>query len=153
MSSRDLSLAGTRPPLELPGYEAEKLLGRGAYGEVWVATDNNTGTVIMMEAARILKEVYPNPKRTIIIGLWNGEEQGLNGSRAFVADHPDIVENTQALFNQDNGTGRVANISMQGLAGVAPYMGKWMTSIPTRCVASIRKRSSYQARRIRYCVS
>lgn len=96
------------------------------------STDNNTGSVIMMEAARILKEVYPNPKRTILIGLWNGEEQGLIGSRAFVADHPDIVANTQALFNQDNGTGRVANISMQGLSGVAPFMGKWMTSIPTQ---------------------
>lgn len=95
------------------------------------ATDNNSGTVTMMEAARILQEVYPNPKRTILVALWNGEEQGLNGSRAFVADHPDIVENTQALFNQDNGTGRVANISMQGLAGVAPYMGKWMTAIPS----------------------
>ncbi len=96
------------------------------------ATDNNTGTVIMMEAARILKEVYPNPKRTILVALWNGEEQGLNGSRAFVADHPDIVEKTQALFNQDNGTGRVSNISMQGLTGVAPYVGGWMAALPTQ---------------------
>jgi Zn-dependent M28 family amino/carboxypeptidase len=96
------------------------------------ATDNNTGSVIMMEAARILTEAYPNPKRTILVGLWNGEEQGLNGSRAFVADHPDIVENIQALFNQDNGTGRVANISMQGLSGVAPYIGEWMTALPTQ---------------------
>jgi len=96
------------------------------------ATDNNSGSVIMMEAARILKEVYPNPKRTILVGLWNGEEQGLNGSRAFVADHPDIVEKTQALFNQDNGTGRVTNISMQGLSGVAPFIGKWMTALPTQ---------------------
>ena len=96
------------------------------------ATDNNSGSVTMMEAARILKEVYPNPKRTILVGLWNGEEQGLNGSRAFVADHPDIVGNTQALFNQDNGTGRVTNISMQGLAGVAPFVGSWMTSLPSQ---------------------
>ena len=86
----------------------------------------------MMEAARILKEVYPNPKRTILVGLWNGEEQGLNGSRAFVADHPDIVANIQALFNQDNGTGRVTNISMQGLTGVAPYMGEWMGILPSQ---------------------
>ncbi|MFC1575412.1 M20/M25/M40 family metallo-hydrolase [Gemmatimonadota bacterium] len=96
------------------------------------ATDNNSGTVIMMEAARILKEVYPNPKRTILVGLWNGEEQGLNGSRAFVADHPEIVANVQALFNQDNGTGRVTNISMQGLAGVAPFVAEWMTALPTQ---------------------
>jgi len=96
------------------------------------ATDNNSGSVTMMEAARILKKVYPNPKRTILVGLWNGEEQGLNGSRAFVADHPEIVENVQALFNQDNGTGRVTNISMQGLAEVAPFVADWMTALPTQ---------------------
>ena len=94
------------------------------------STDNGTGTVTMMEAMRILKKVYPNPKRTIIVALWNGEEQGLNGSRAFVADHPDIVENIQAVFNQDNGTGRVVNISMQGFTGVASYFGEWMTALP-----------------------
>jgi hypothetical protein len=94
------------------------------------STDNITGTVTMMEALRILKKVYPNPKRTIMVALWNGEEQGLNGSRAFVADHPEIVENIQAVFNQDNGTGRVVDISMQGLTGVAPYFGEWMTALP-----------------------
>jgi len=101
------------------------------------ATDNNSGSVTMMEAARILKKVYPNPKRTILVALWNGEEQGLNGSRAFVADHPEIVANVQALFNQDNGTGRVANISMQGLAGVAPFVGEWMTALPTQISGEI----------------
>ncbi len=94
------------------------------------STDNITGSVTMMEALRILKKVYPNPKRTILVALWNGEEQGLNGSRAFVADHPEIVEKTQAVFNQDNGTGRVVNISMQGFTGVASYVGKWITSLP-----------------------
>lgn len=94
------------------------------------STDNVTGTVTMMEALRILKKVYPNPKRTIMVALWNGEEQGLNGSRAFVADHPEIVKNIQAVFNQDNGTGRVVDISMQGLTGVASYFGEWMTLLP-----------------------
>lgn len=95
------------------------------------STDNITGSVTMMEAMRILKKVYPNPKRTIMVALWNGEEQGLNGSRAFVADHPEIVENIQAVFNQDNGTGRVVNVSMQGFTGVASYFGEWMTSLPS----------------------
>src|SRR5690606_33615054 len=67
------------------------------------ATDNGTGTIAMMEVARILKKVLPNPKRTILIGLWGSEEQGLNGSRAFVLDNPDIIEKTQAVFNLDNG--------------------------------------------------
>jgi len=68
------------------------------------ATDNGTGTLVMMEAMRILKKVYPNPKRTILVGHWGSEEQGLNGSRAFVEDHPEIVKNVQALFHQDKRT-------------------------------------------------
>ena len=95
------------------------------------ATDNATGSITMMEAARILKKVYPNPKRTIVVGLWSGEEQGLNGSRAFAADHPEIVQGLQALFNQDNGTGRVVNIGMQGLTKAGEFFGRWMTHIPT----------------------
>lgn len=94
------------------------------------STDNITGSVTMMEALRILKEAYPSPKRTIMVVLWNGEEQGLNGSRAFVADNPEIVENIQAVFNQDNGTGRVVNVSMQGFTGLASYFGEWMTALP-----------------------
>ena len=94
------------------------------------ATDNGTGTLTMMEAARVLKEVYPNPKRSIIIGLWGSEEQGLNGSRAFVADHPEIVEGIQAVFNQDNGTGRVVSISGQGFLHSYDYVGSWLREVP-----------------------
>ena len=90
------------------------------------ATDNGTGTITMMEATRILKKYYPNPKRTIIVGLWGSEEQGLNGSRAFVEDHPEIVKNIQALFNQDNGTGRVINFSGQGFLHSYDYLGRWL---------------------------
>lgn len=94
------------------------------------ATDNGTGTITMMEAARILKEVYPNPKRTIIVGLWGSEEQGLNGSRAYVEDNPEIVENIQAVFNQDNGTGRVVNISGQGFLHAYDFLGRWLNEVP-----------------------
>lgn len=94
------------------------------------ATDNGTGTITMMEAARILKKVYPNPKRTILIGLWGSEEQGLNGSRAFVEDHPEIVAGLQAAFNQDNGTGRVVNISGQGFLHAYDYIGRWLEAVP-----------------------
>jgi len=101
------------------------------------ATDNGTGTVTMMEAVRILSATYPTPKRTILVGHWNGEEQGLNGSRAFAADHPEVVEGLQALFNQDNGTGRVRTISMQGLTGVAPFFAGWFASIPSELTGEI----------------
>ena len=94
------------------------------------ATDNGTGTLVMMEALRILKKMYPNPKRTILVGHWGSEEQGLNGSRAFVEDHPEIVKNMQALFNQDNGTGRVVKISGQGFLHSYDYLGRWLAAVP-----------------------
>ncbi|WP_336514233.1 M20/M25/M40 family metallo-hydrolase [Pollutibacter soli] len=94
------------------------------------ATDNGTGTITMMEAARILKKLYPNPKRTILIGHWGSEEQGLNGSRAFVEDHPEIVQHIQVLFNQDNGTGRVVNLNGQGFLNSYDYLSRWLTQVP-----------------------
>jgi carboxypeptidase Q len=94
------------------------------------ATDNGTGTLVMMEAMRILRKVYPNPKRTILVGHWGSEEQGLNGSRAFVEDHPEVVNNLQALFNQDNGTGRVTTISGQGFLHAYDYLGRWLSKVP-----------------------
>jgi Zn-dependent M28 family amino/carboxypeptidase len=84
----------------------------------------------MMEAMRILKKVYPNPKRTILVGHWGSEEQGLNGSRGFVEDHPDIIKNMQALFNQDNGTGRVATIGGAGFLHSYDYVGRWLARVP-----------------------
>lgn len=94
------------------------------------ATDNGTGTLIMMEAMRILKKVYPNPKRTILVGHWGSEEQGLNGSRAFVEDHPEVVDHLQALFNQDNGTGRIVNISGQGFQHAGTFLSRWLSAVP-----------------------
>ena len=94
------------------------------------ATDNGTGTIVMMEAMRILKKRYPNPKRTILVGHWGSEEQGLNGSRAFVEDHPDIIKNIQAAFNQDNGTGRVVRLSGQGFLHAYDYLGRWLEAVP-----------------------
>jgi carboxypeptidase Q len=94
------------------------------------ATDNGTGTVTMLEAMRILKQVYPRPRRTIVVGHWGGEEQGLNGSRSFMADHPEIVKGLQALFNQDNGTGRVTRISGSGLTRSGEWWGRWLAKVP-----------------------
>jgi carboxypeptidase Q len=94
------------------------------------ATDNGTGTLVMMEAVRILKKLYPNPKRTILVGHWGSEEQGLNGSRAFVEDHPEIVKNIQAVFNQDNGTGRVVRLSGSGYLNSYEYLTRWLNAVP-----------------------
>jgi carboxypeptidase Q len=102
------------------------------------ATDNGTGTLTMMEAMRILKAIYPNPKRTILVGHWASEEQGLNGSRAFVEDHPEIVNKLQALFNQDNGTGRIANISGSGFQHSAEFIKRWLDGVPASMRDSIK---------------
>ncbi len=119
-------IRGTEKPEEYVMLSAHFDSWDGATG----ATDNGTGTVTMMEAMRILKKIYPNPKRTILVGHWGSEEQGLNGSRAFVEDHPEIVANLQVLFNQDNGTGRVINISGQGFLNSYDYIGRWLTKVP-----------------------
>lgn len=119
----------------IPGTElSDEYVVLSAHFDSWDgatgATDNGTGTITMLEAARILKKVYPNPKRTIIIGHWGSEEQGLNGSRAFVEDHPEVVAGLQALFNQDNGTGRVVQLSGQGFLHAYDYLNRWLTSVP-----------------------
>ena len=94
------------------------------------ATDNASGTVVMMEAMRILRSVYPAPRRTIVVGLWGGEEQGLNGSRAFAEDHPEVVAGLQALLNQDTGTGRIERISLQGFSEAEPFWRRWLGRLP-----------------------
>jgi hypothetical protein len=101
------TIRGTEKPDEYVMLSAHFDSWDGASG----ATDNGTGTLMAMEAMRILKLAYPRPKRTIMVGHWSSEEQGLNGSRAFATDHPEVLKGLQALFNQDNGTGRVQSIS------------------------------------------
>ena len=120
-------LPGTEKPNEFVMLSAHFDSWDGSSG----ATDNATGTVTMLEAMRILKQAYPRPKRTILVGHWGGEEQGLNGSRAFMADHPEIVRGLQALFNQDNGTGRVTTISTSGFPGAGEFFGRWLGRVPT----------------------
>jgi len=102
------------------------------------ATDNGTGTIAMMEVARILKKILPNPKRTILIGLWGSEEQGLNGSRSFVLDNPEIIENTQAVFNLDNGTGRVERINGSGFVHAYDFISRWMSAVPAHVTKDIK---------------
>lgn len=102
------------------------------------ATDNGTGVITVMEAARLLKKFYPNNKRTILICLWGGEEQGLNGSRAFVEDHPEIVKNTQAVFNFDSGTGRIVRIGGSGFEKSYDFLSRWLSQVPTYITEHIK---------------
>lgn len=95
------------------------------------ATDNGTGSLTMLEAFRLLATAYPKPKRTILVGHWTAEEHGLVGSRAFTEDHPEVVEGLQALFNQDNGTGRIQSINAAGLPNAGVHLREWLAKLPT----------------------
>ncbi len=102
------------------------------------ATDNGSGIITMMEVMRILKKVLPNPKRTILVGNWGSEEQGLNGSRAFVEDHPELHDNIQVVFNQDSGTGRISNLSGRGFLNSYQYLGDWLSQVPSEYKSDLK---------------
>lgn len=120
-------IRGTEKPDEYVVLSAHLDSWDGSSG----ATDNGTGTVTMLEAMRILKQVYPRPKRTIVAGHWIGEEQGEVGSRAFTEDHPEVIKGLQVLFNQDNGTGRITRITGAGLTNAAEHMSRWIALLPS----------------------
>lgn len=121
------TIRGTEKPDEYVMLSAHFDSWDGASG----ATDNGTGTLMAMEAMRILKQAYPRPRRTIMVGHWSSEEQGLNGSRAFASDHPEVLRGLQALFNQDNGTGRVQSLSSSGLTAIGPTLKRWWERLPS----------------------
>jgi carboxypeptidase Q len=128
------TIRGTEKPNEYILLSAHFDSWDGSQG----ATDNGTGTIMMMEAMRILKQAYPHPKRTIMVGHWPGEEQGLNGSRAFAYDHPEIVRAIQAGFNQDNGTGRIQTTSGVGLPDAGAHMQAWLAKLPQEFQQQVR---------------
>ena len=144
---------------EIPGTDRkDEVVMLGAHLDSWHAgtgaTDNGAGSIVMMEAVRILKALDIKPRRTIRIGLWSGEEEGLLGSQGYVEQHfgsrppsddpamknsptllrrdagPITVKPEQAkvsgYFNVDNGSGRIRGIYLQENAAVAPIFEAWM---------------------------
>lgn len=114
------------------------------------ATDNATGCAAMMEAMRILKTIGVRPRRTIRIGLWGGEEEGLLGSRAYVREHLADVTTMQlkpdhaklsAYFNSDNGTGRIRGVWLQGNVAVRPIFEEWIAPLHDLGVVALGPRS------------
>ena len=138
----DGRLAPTESPVyntvaELKGSEhADQYVVLSAHLDSWDAgsgaTDNGTGTIVMLEAMRLLKLYYPHPKRTIIAGHWSGEEQGDIGSTAFATDHPEVVKGLQVLFNQDNGTGQVDTIDTNGFLDAPAAFARWLSRMPAQ---------------------
>lgn len=127
-------LKGTELPNEYVMLSAHLDSWAGAEG----ATDNGTGTLTMLEAMRILKATYPQPRRTILVGHWGAEEEGAIGSRSFAEDHPDVLQNLQVLFNQDNGTWRIETIETQGLSQAGANVARWIAQVPAEIAGEIK---------------
>ena len=145
---------------EIPGTgpKRNEIVMIGAHLDSWHAgsgaNDNGAGVAVMMEAMRILKAVGARPNRTIRIGLWTGEEQGLLGSRAHVERHfarypepADPVERAlpvsmrtdkgrlqklpgyerfSVYFNLDNGSGKIRGVYGQENLAAAPIFESWL---------------------------
>lgn len=126
-------LKGTEKPDEYVVLSAHLDSWDGASG----ATDNGTGTIMMLEAMRLLKQAYPNPKRTILVGHWGGEEEGLIGSGAFAADHPEVIKGLQVALNQDNGTWRVEYLRMMGYTRAGEFFARWFSQVPSEIESQV----------------
>lgn len=146
----------------------------GGHLDSWIAgtgaTDNGAGTIVAMEAVRILKALDVKPRRTIRIALWTGEEQGLFGSKGYVTQHfgsaklstePDQVALPEflrravgqlevkpeqklisAYFNVDNGTGKIRGIYTQGNGAIAPIFAQWIAPLRDLGVSTITLRNT-----------
>lgn len=104
---------------ELPGVEKpDEVIILGGHLDSWDlgtgATDNGTGTMAVLEAARALKAAGVKPKRTIRFVLWTGEEEGLHGSKQYVKAHEKEMSKVSGVLVHDMGTGRVKSIGLQG---------------------------------------
>jgi Zn-dependent M28 family amino/carboxypeptidase len=126
-------IAGTDKKLK------DEIVMLGGHFDSWhagtSATDNAAGCAVAMEALRILKSIGFNPKRTIRIALWDAEEEGLIGSRAYVKNHffdlekkekKNEYEKLSAYFNYDNGGGKIRGIYAQGNLAVADIFREWL---------------------------
>jgi carboxypeptidase Q len=125
---------------ELPGTDkADEVVMLGAPFDSWHtgtgATDNAAGSAVMMEAMRLLKASGVKLRRTVRIGLWGGEEQGLLGSKEYIKAHYGDPATMQlkpehaklaGYFNVDNGTGLIRGVYLQGNEAVAPIFQAWM---------------------------
>jgi peptidase M28-like protein len=161
---------------EIPGTDPklkDQVVMVGGHLDSWIsgtgATDNAAGSVVAMEAVRILKALGIKPKRTIRIALWSGEEQGLFGSQGYVKqhfgtfaepEHPDPAstpsfmrqrgkltttkewETLDAYYNLDNGTGKVRGVYTQENYAIAPIFAQWIAPLNDLGVSTISFRNT-----------
>jgi Zn-dependent M28 family amino/carboxypeptidase len=135
---------------ELPGTDRkDEVVMLGAHFDSWHnatgATDNAGSSAVMLEAMRILKATGLPLRRTVRIGLWTGEEQGLIGSRAYVAEHFGTAQQPKAdhgkvsvYFNQDNGAGAIRGVWAQSNPAVVPIFDAWLRALDVNPATSAR---------------
>ncbi|MGB9609844.1 MAG: M20/M25/M40 family metallo-hydrolase [Bryobacteraceae bacterium] len=142
---------------EIPGLGKHKdeLVMLGAHFDTWHAgtgaTDNSAGSAVMLEVMRILKKLDLRLDRTVRLALWDGEEQGLLGSRGYVTKHfadratmktlPEY-EKFSAYFNVDNGGGRIRGIYLQGNEMCRPIFEAWFAPLRDLGVTTISIRNT-----------
>lgn len=162
---------------EIPGTDPklkDEVVMVGGHLDSWAsatgATDNGAGTVVAMEVMRILNALHVQPRRTIRVGLWTGEEEGEFGSYGYVKQHfgyvplstapdqlalPDFLrkpagpvelkpeqQKISGYFNVDNGTGKIRGIYLQENAAVRPIFAQWMAPLKDLGVTTITMRNT-----------
>ncbi|MGB7585733.1 MAG: M20/M25/M40 family metallo-hydrolase, partial [Terriglobales bacterium] len=162
---------------EIPGTDPQlkdELVMVGGHLDSWAAgtgaTDNGAGTVVAMEVMRILSALHVKPRRTIRVGLWTGEEEGLFGSRLYVKQHfgfvplstapdeakkPDWLrkpagplelkpdqQKVSGYFNLDNGSGKIRGIYLQENGAVAPIFAQWIEPLNDLGVTTLTLRDT-----------
>jgi len=162
---------------EIPGTDPklkDQVVMVGGHLDSWIsgtgATDNGAGSIVAMEAVRILKALDVKPKRTIRIALWSGEEEGLYGSQGYVKQHfgefapaktadtsgmPAFMsrargpltttkewEMLDAYYNLDNGTGKVRGVYTQGNYAIGPIFAQWIAPLADLGVTTITNRNT-----------
>jgi carboxypeptidase Q len=124
----------------IPGTtKPDEVVMIGGHFDSWIggtgATDNGAGAVVMIEVMRILKALHLKLDRTVRLGLWSGEEQGIYGSRAYVKEtfgDPATMQLKPAhakfsgYFNYDNGTGKIRGVYLQGNDAMRPVFEAWL---------------------------
>ena len=162
---------------EIPGTDPklkDEVVMVGGHLDSWAsgtgATDNGAGTVVALEVMRILNALKVQPRRTIRVGLWTGEEQGEFGSNGYVKQHfgyvplseapdqiklpdflrkpagPPVIKPEQAkisgYFNVDNGTGKIRGVYLQQNAAIAPIFEQWIAPLGDLGVSTITMRDT-----------
>jgi hypothetical protein len=124
---------------EIPGQDPslrDQVVLIGAHLDSWHtasgATDNADGAVAAMEAMRIINAIGTAPRRTIRVALWSGEEQGLLGARAYVAQHFNTAAARDRLavyLNDDPGGGKTLGFYMEGNTAAKAIFDRWLAPL------------------------